>query len=557
MAINKVVYGNQTLVDLTSDTVTPEKLMSGETAHNAAGGQITGTASPGPTYTAGDGIDITNNAISVNTTFTEASTRANIASGDTFSTILGKIKKWFSDLTSMFVSKTGDTMSGLLTIKRNAELQLALTRDHSNTTVQETRIGIGNQTPNGTAGASYGAMTLWGDGAYGAELQARNMTANRTHQLPDASGTIALTSDIPDISTKVSKSGDTMTGQLKMFRDSENQIFVDRNNTGTASQVANVQIGNGTADGTAGSTYGRLRLMGKGTNCTDLQASNSTANRTIELPNASGTIALTSDIPDISGKVNKSGDVMTGTLKITNGYGIEVANNSVSTMIVQPAAAGAVVHVIETPNASGTMALKSDVSAKVSKSGDYMSGNLYIGSDGAGGYLNGSASNGGCNSIMVGDDVWLGDVDAGGILGMKSTGNDCGFQFKKSNGNNIGKLYSNNGTLKFDSNTIIHSGNIGSQSVSSATTSTKDDCPRVENKNLNNSSNINGGVSTAKFSECGPSCTNLPDANWYFILSMGSADSNYGAQLAIGMTTEYCWVRRKDGGGWGSWRRLV
>lgn len=88
------------------------------------------------------------------------------------------------------VSKSGDTMTGLLTIKRSAELQLALVRDHSDTTVKETRIGIGNQTPNGTTGACYGAITFWGDGAYGAELQARNMTANRTHQLPNRSGTL-------------------------------------------------------------------------------------------------------------------------------------------------------------------------------------------------------------------------------------------------------------------------------------------------------------------------------------------------------------------------------
>lgn len=58
----------------------------------------------GPTYTEGDGIDITNNTISVDTTFTEASTRTNIASGDSFSTILGKIKKFFTDLKAVAFS---------------------------------------------------------------------------------------------------------------------------------------------------------------------------------------------------------------------------------------------------------------------------------------------------------------------------------------------------------------------------------------------------------------------------------------------------------------------
>lgn len=46
MAVNKVEYGGQTLVDLTADTVTEETLMAGTTAHNAAGEQISGTFDP-------------------------------------------------------------------------------------------------------------------------------------------------------------------------------------------------------------------------------------------------------------------------------------------------------------------------------------------------------------------------------------------------------------------------------------------------------------------------------------------------------------------------------
>ncbi len=53
MAVNKVVMntenGEETLIDLTSDTVTPETLAEGETAHNAAGEEITGTMKSGIT----------------------------------------------------------------------------------------------------------------------------------------------------------------------------------------------------------------------------------------------------------------------------------------------------------------------------------------------------------------------------------------------------------------------------------------------------------------------------------------------------------------------------
>lgn len=43
MAINKVVYNGRTLIDLTRDTVTPETLKKGYTAHKKNGVRITGT----------------------------------------------------------------------------------------------------------------------------------------------------------------------------------------------------------------------------------------------------------------------------------------------------------------------------------------------------------------------------------------------------------------------------------------------------------------------------------------------------------------------------------
>ncbi len=102
----------------------------------------------GSTYTEGDGIDITNNEISVDTAFTEASTRANIASGDSLATIWGKIKKFFSDLKTVaftgsyndltdkpsvpggenYVLKAGDTMSGYLSIEPNTDTPLRIKR---------------------------------------------------------------------------------------------------------------------------------------------------------------------------------------------------------------------------------------------------------------------------------------------------------------------------------------------------------------------------------------------------------------------------------------------
>ena len=42
MAVSKVVYGGKTLIDLTGDTVTGDKLLEGATAHGKDGEVVTG-----------------------------------------------------------------------------------------------------------------------------------------------------------------------------------------------------------------------------------------------------------------------------------------------------------------------------------------------------------------------------------------------------------------------------------------------------------------------------------------------------------------------------------
>lgn len=46
MGRSKIVYAGDTLLDLTEDTVTPETLLKGKTAHDAAGELITGVYEP-------------------------------------------------------------------------------------------------------------------------------------------------------------------------------------------------------------------------------------------------------------------------------------------------------------------------------------------------------------------------------------------------------------------------------------------------------------------------------------------------------------------------------
>lgn len=41
--VNKVIYGNRTLIDLTGDTVQADKILSGYTAHDKSGAPVTGS----------------------------------------------------------------------------------------------------------------------------------------------------------------------------------------------------------------------------------------------------------------------------------------------------------------------------------------------------------------------------------------------------------------------------------------------------------------------------------------------------------------------------------
>ena len=52
MGNSKINFGDETLIDLTGDSVTPEAMLAGVTAHNAAGDPIDGTLVPGDMKTA-------------------------------------------------------------------------------------------------------------------------------------------------------------------------------------------------------------------------------------------------------------------------------------------------------------------------------------------------------------------------------------------------------------------------------------------------------------------------------------------------------------------------
>ena len=68
---NKIIYGDQTLIDLTSDTVTAASMLSGVIAHDASGAPVTGTIA---TRTSSD-ITLTNNTLTIPVGYYAAGTK--------------------------------------------------------------------------------------------------------------------------------------------------------------------------------------------------------------------------------------------------------------------------------------------------------------------------------------------------------------------------------------------------------------------------------------------------------------------------------------------------
>lgn len=62
MAVNKVVYNNNTLIDLTNDTVTTNDLVEGVVAHDKTGTQINGALVVRTVYT---GSETPSNSVGV------------------------------------------------------------------------------------------------------------------------------------------------------------------------------------------------------------------------------------------------------------------------------------------------------------------------------------------------------------------------------------------------------------------------------------------------------------------------------------------------------------
>ena len=89
--------------------------------------------------------------------------------------------------------KNDTAASGNKTILHNGEFRLGL-REGTTSADGYAQLVLGNGIASGTAGNKYGKITLYSSSAYAVQIIPANVTGTRTLTLPNASGTVALTS---------------------------------------------------------------------------------------------------------------------------------------------------------------------------------------------------------------------------------------------------------------------------------------------------------------------------------------------------------------------------
>lgn len=287
------------------------------------------------------GIDGTNynikdaNAAPNTPTFSEASTRDNLSgSGETMATILGKIKKWFTDLKDLaFIEKDGASSTKYL--RGDGTWQAFPTIP----TVNDKTLTIQK---NGTQVAQFTANS------------ASDVTANITVPTKVSD----LTNDSGFVTTDEKVTGQTQnptssTWYNMPFIGTSNQKPYYNNGlryktlegTTSAKGESIFSIGNSTASGTAGNKTGIIRIYGDGSGYSNLKFGGSSSTRAHTLPDKAGTIALTEDFATASvnyatsagsatdsTKLPLAGGTMTGTLTsqniIPNGTSYDLGNVS-------------------------------------------------------------------------------------------------------------------------------------------------------------------------------------------------------------------------------------
>lgn len=210
MAKNKIIYGNETLIDLTGDTVSSDNLLSGATAHDRSGEQIQGSV---VIPTVNDGILTIKQNNTSKGTFT-----ANQAGNTTVELTDEKVKvvetnttggNWNYPMWRPNMDSTGNAQV-------NDGFRYYQKLHDNNAAYGRSILQLGNAYSKDStdadekAGNKRGELRIYSEKSGYITLYAPpDSTGGKNIYFPDAAGTLALTDDITDVNVKQTATSNT------------------------------------------------------------------------------------------------------------------------------------------------------------------------------------------------------------------------------------------------------------------------------------------------------------------------------------------------------------
>lgn len=137
MAVNKIVYGEKTLIDLTGDTVTPESLRQGFTAHDKSGTVIVGTYVGGGNISIDDVDNILFYGFSSGEIEIQDKDFVIVATNRTTGDVLTKTFSSDKSVCEVVLKNKADKVLGKLT-KTTSENKVVYVNEHNGTTIEKT-----------------------------------------------------------------------------------------------------------------------------------------------------------------------------------------------------------------------------------------------------------------------------------------------------------------------------------------------------------------------------------------------------------------------------------
>ncbi len=311
MAKNKIIYGNETLIDLTGDTVSSDNLLSGATAHDRSGEQIQGSVVI-PTVNNGT-LTIKQNGSTKGTFTANQAGNTEVKLTDTTYESLPE-SNGGNDVSLV---KTGDKWNWNRTFPFKPGLEVASLDDlvglmdysfdkrcFSGVIKITTNIGIG--------------VTGWRR----IIAIAQNAVNNGTYDI--GMFCMFFPADTSDFVNYALIDGKT-TGNYSVSKTGQfvTNVFASTVQIITAGN-GQLNLGNNLASGATGKSRGRLVIFSNtDTYYSDIKATGLSENRNLLCPDKSGTIAVTDDITDVNVK-------QTATSNTENVYPILLSNSTSS-----------------------------------------------------------------------------------------------------------------------------------------------------------------------------------------------------------------------------------